>query len=93
MHVDDGMRRAENRGVAVECDGGAEEIVGRAVTRDELVAGLRWAAAEPGPTLVRVMVSTEQIATDFFLEDPVILARDFQDWLHDSEVPAGVKAS
>jgi sulfopyruvate decarboxylase subunit beta len=62
-------------------------------TREELLAGLRWAAAEPGPTLVRVMVSTEQIATDFFLADPVILARDFRDWLHDSEVPAGVKAS
>src|SRR6185312_14571562 len=31
-------RRTENRGVAVECDGGAEEIVGRAVARDEFVA-------------------------------------------------------
>jgi sulfopyruvate decarboxylase subunit beta len=52
--------------------------------REELLAGLRWAAAEPGPTLLHVNVSTEQIATDFFLEDPVILARDFRDWLHDS---------
>jgi sulfopyruvate decarboxylase subunit beta len=52
--------------------------------REELLAGLRWAAVEPGPTLLHVNVSTEQIATDFFLEDPVILARDFRDWLHDS---------
>jgi thiamine pyrophosphate-dependent acetolactate synthase large subunit-like protein len=56
------------------------------VTREELLESLRWAASEPGPTLVRVMVSTEQIATDFFLEDPVILARDFRNWLHDTEV-------
>jgi thiamine pyrophosphate-dependent acetolactate synthase large subunit-like protein len=61
--------------------------------REELLAGLRWAAAEPGPTLLHVNVSTEQIATDFFLEDPVILARDFRDWLHDSEIPIEVKTS
>jgi thiamine pyrophosphate-dependent acetolactate synthase large subunit-like protein len=61
--------------------------------REELLAGLRWAAAEPGPTLLHVNVSTEQIATDFFLEDPVILARDFRDWLHDSEMPSEVKTS
>jgi thiamine pyrophosphate-dependent acetolactate synthase large subunit-like protein len=61
--------------------------------REELLAGLRWAAAEPGPTLLHVNVSTEQITTDFFLEDPVILARDFRDWLHDSEIPSEVKTS
>lgn len=61
--------------------------------REELLAGLRWAAVEPGPTLLHVNVSTEQIATDFFLEDPVILARDFRDWLHDSEMPSEVKTS
>lgn len=58
--------------------------------REELVASLRWAAAEPGPTLVHVSVSTEQIATDYFLEDPVILAKDFCDWLHDSGMPVEV---
>ena len=63
------------------------------LSREELLASLRWAAAEPGPTLVRVNVSTEQIATDFFLEDPVILARDFRDWLHDSAVPVEVNTS
>jgi thiamine pyrophosphate-dependent acetolactate synthase large subunit-like protein len=62
-------------------------------TREELLESLRWAAAEPGPTLVRVTVSTEQTATGFFLEDPVILARDFRDWLHDSEVPVEVNTS
>jgi thiamine pyrophosphate-dependent acetolactate synthase large subunit-like protein len=61
--------------------------------REELLAGLRWAAAEPGPTLLHVNVSTEQIATDFFLEDPVILARYFRDWLHDSDIPSEVKTS
>lgn len=55
-------------------------------TREELLESLRWAAEEPGPTLVHVTVSTEQIATDFFLEDPVILARDFRDWLGGNEV-------
>jgi sulfopyruvate decarboxylase subunit beta len=55
-------------------------------TRDELLESLRWAATEPGPTLLHVIVSTEQMATDYFLEDPVILARDFRDWLQDSGV-------
>ena len=59
-------------------------------TRDELLESLHWAAAEPGPTLLHVIVSTEQIATDYFLEDPVILARDFRGWLQNSEAGVGV---
>jgi hypothetical protein len=34
-----------------------------------------------GPLLLRVEVSTIQPKTDFFLEDPVLLAHEFQDWL------------
>ena len=60
------------------------------VSREELLASLRWAATEPGPTLVHVNVSTVQIPTDFLLEDPVILARDFREWLHGSAVPVEV---
>jgi hypothetical protein len=37
-----------------------------------------------------VNVSTVQIPTDFLLEDPVILARDFREWLHGSAVPVEV---
>lgn len=62
-------------------------------TRDELLESLRWAATEPGPTVVHVVVSTEQMATDYLLEDPVILARDFCAWLHDSAVSAEVNTS
>ena len=43
---------------------------------------LEWArSGQPGPLLLRVAVSTLQPKTDFFLEDPVILAREFEDWL------------
>lgn len=57
-------------------------------TRDDLLAALRWAASEPGPILIRVRISTEQLTAGFFLEDPVILARDFKDWLQESKVVA-----
>jgi sulfopyruvate decarboxylase subunit beta len=43
--------------------------------------GLRWAAATDGPLLLRLKVDTWQPKTDFFLEDPVVLGRDFSDWL------------
>jgi sulfopyruvate decarboxylase subunit beta len=62
-------------------------------SRDELLTSLRWAAEESGPTLVHVVVSTEQIPTGYFLEDPVILARTFRDWLRDSEVSVEVNTS
>jgi thiamine pyrophosphate-dependent acetolactate synthase large subunit-like protein len=50
-------------------------------TPEALDAGLRWAAVTDGPLLLRVKVDTWQPKTDFFLEDPVILGRDFSDWL------------
>ena len=43
---------------------------------------LAWADAQTGPILLRVKIGTDQLTTDFFLEDPVILARDFMQWLH-----------
>lgn len=42
---------------------------------------LAWAEQQPGPVLLRVQTSTETIDTDFFLEDPVILAHEFMTWL------------
>jgi thiamine pyrophosphate-dependent acetolactate synthase large subunit-like protein len=50
-------------------------------TPEALDAALRWAAVTDGPLLLRVKVDTWQPKTDFFLEDPVILGRDFSDWL------------
>jgi phosphonopyruvate decarboxylase len=50
-------------------------------TPDELTAALDWAATAPGPLLVRIHVGTEQLKTDFLLEDPVVLAEDFRRWL------------
>ena len=35
----------------------------------------------PGPVLVRVYIGTEQLKTDYFLEDPAVLAEDFRRWL------------
>ena len=48
---------------------------------DALSDALNWAAATDGPLLLRVPVDTAQPKTDFFLEDPVVLARAFIDWL------------
>ncbi len=42
---------------------------------------LAWARQADGPILVRVPVGTEQPKTAFFLEDPAVLAREFQAWL------------
>lgn len=42
---------------------------------------LTWADEQPGPVLLRVRIGTNTLATDFFLEDPVILAHDFMTWL------------
>jgi thiamine pyrophosphate-dependent acetolactate synthase large subunit-like protein len=53
-------------------------------TGDELAAALDWAAGTPGPLLVRVFTSTEQIKTGYFLEDPAVLAEDFRRWLRDA---------
>jgi sulfopyruvate decarboxylase subunit beta len=50
-------------------------------TPQALDEALGWAAATDGPLLLRLKVDTWQPKTDFFLEDPVILGRDFSDWL------------
>jgi thiamine pyrophosphate-dependent acetolactate synthase large subunit-like protein len=50
-------------------------------TEEELGAALDWVRETPGPLLVRVYVGTAQIKTDYFLEDPAILAEDFRRWL------------
>jgi thiamine pyrophosphate-dependent acetolactate synthase large subunit-like protein len=66
-------------GVARACGFARAEDV--ASTSDGVDEALRWARTEPGPLLLRVSVGTEQPKTDFFLEDPVVLAREFGDWL------------
>jgi thiamine pyrophosphate-dependent acetolactate synthase large subunit-like protein len=48
---------------------------------EALQEALAWAATTPGPLLLRVPIGTQQPATGFFLEDPVLLGRSFQDWL------------
>ena len=48
---------------------------------DGLRDALDWAKQRDGPLLLRVPVDTVQPKTDFFLEDPVVLAREFVDWL------------
>ena len=45
-------------------------------------SALSWADGQDGPVLLRVRVGTEAPPTDYFLEDPVVLARDFMEWLH-----------
>jgi thiamine pyrophosphate-dependent acetolactate synthase large subunit-like protein len=52
-----------------------------ASTEAALRDALNWARDRDGPLLLRVEVSTVQPKTGFFLEDPVILAREFKDWL------------
>jgi sulfopyruvate decarboxylase subunit beta len=50
-------------------------------TADELAAATAWALAAEGPVLIRVRITTEQLTTGYFLEDPAILAEDFRRWL------------
>jgi sulfopyruvate decarboxylase subunit beta len=50
----------------------------------ELDEAVAWAKTTPGPVLVRIHVDTQQIPTDFFLEDPVLLAAAFRDWLREN---------
>lgn len=50
-------------------------------TPDALREALAWTRTQPGPVLLRVPVSTVQPKTDFFLEDPVVLGREFEAWL------------
>jgi phosphonopyruvate decarboxylase len=51
----------------------------------ELVAAIEWAKATEGPLFIRVYISTAQIPTGFFLEDPAVLAEDFRRWLRTDE--------
>jgi thiamine pyrophosphate-dependent acetolactate synthase large subunit-like protein len=51
-------------------------------TPDAFSQALEWAATTDGPVLLRVPVGTDQPKTDFFLEDPVILGREFSNWLN-----------
>lgn len=51
-------------------------------TESALREALAWSSQAEGPILLRVAVGTLQPQTDFFLEDPVVLARQFSDWLH-----------
>lgn len=50
-------------------------------TVEELSSATEWALAAEGPVLIRVRVSTAQLPTEYFLEDPAILAEDFRRWL------------
>jgi thiamine pyrophosphate-dependent acetolactate synthase large subunit-like protein len=52
-------------------------------TEEELTEALAWAKATPGPLLLRVYVDTSQIPTEYFLEDPAILAEEFRRWRTD----------
>lgn len=66
-------------GVAEACGwAGARNVESNAVALGE---ALSWAAKTDGPLLVRIPVDTVQPKTNFFLEDPVVLARTFMDWL------------
>ena len=66
-------------GVARACGWAAARGVESSL--DGLRGALDWAAGAEGPLLLRVPVGVEQPRTDFFLEDPVVLAREFTDWL------------
>jgi thiamine pyrophosphate-dependent acetolactate synthase large subunit-like protein len=66
-------------GVARACGWAAARPVEGAP--EALAAALAWARETPGPLLLRVPVSTRQPRTGYFLEDPVVLGREFQDWL------------
>jgi len=66
-------------GVARAC--GWQDARNVASTEEALREALAWASTAAGPILLRVPVGTAQPKTDFFLEDPVALGRQFIDWL------------
>ena len=71
---------ADYAAIALACGwAAARDLDGDA---DAFAEALSWADEQDGPVLLRVRIGSEQLTTDFFLEDPVILARDFVDWLH-----------
>ena len=65
--------------VALDCGWASARDVSSdlAAVRD----ALNWARATTGPILLRMRVGAEQPKTDYFLEDPVLLARQFEAWL------------
>jgi len=69
-------------GVARACGWADARVVASEV--EAVREALQWASATDGPILLRVPVGTEQPTTDFFLEDPVVLAREFGDWLQNT---------
>src|ERR687885_709557 len=66
-------------GVARACGWAAARDVESSL--DGLRDALDWAAGAEGPLLLRGRIGIEQPRTGFFLEDPVVLARAFTDWL------------
>ena len=85
-----GAQRGGQPTAAPDMDMGAVAMAsGWSATRDvtthaEFTDALAWAKETQGPLLVRVYIDTEQLPTDFFLEDPVVLASDFRRWLETS---------
>jgi sulfopyruvate decarboxylase subunit beta len=65
--------------VALDCGWAAARDV--APDLEAVRDALNWARTADGPILLRIPVGTEQPRTDFFLEDPVLLAREFETWL------------
>ncbi len=71
--------RIDLAGVARACGwAGGRDV---APTEGALAEALAWARETQGPLLLRVPVDTAQPATDYFLEDPVVLGHQFQAWL------------
>ncbi len=66
-------------GVARAC--GWANAVDVESTPAALREALQAARTTDGPTLLRMAITTATIPTDFFLEDPVLLAHDFSRWL------------
>jgi thiamine pyrophosphate-dependent acetolactate synthase large subunit-like protein len=68
--------------VALACGwAAARDVEGNLAALEDALA---WSDGIDGPVMLRVKVGTDQPSTGFFLEDPVILAREFMDWLHEA---------
>ena len=65
--------------VALDCGWAAARDVPSDLA--EVRDALDWARSAAGPILLRIRVGTEQPMTDYFLEDPVLLAHQFEAWL------------
>jgi thiamine pyrophosphate-dependent acetolactate synthase large subunit-like protein len=71
--------------VALACGWAAARDVHSAAN---LADALTWAGTQDGPVLIRIQTTTETIPTDYFLEDPAVLAEDFRRWLRSRETSA-----